>query len=88
MATTLILAGVGVAARDSRAKTALHHAVAKRSVQLVKLTLDPGANPDVVGKWGEPPRREAERANVDGMTNAFAEAGIKLSVVKKTRSSL
>jgi ankyrin repeat protein len=76
VANTLILAGANVGATDTTQRTALHHAVAKSSVPLVKLLLDHGANPDVEDYWFDSPRREAKRANVVGMVNAFAKADI------------
>lgn len=77
VADTLLQEGANVEARDVTERTALHHAVAKRSVPLVKLLLDNGANPDVEDKWYDSPRREADRANVHGMVDAFAEADVK-----------
>jgi ankyrin repeat protein len=93
LATTLILAGADVASRDYYEETALHRAVRKGSVPLVKLLLDHGANPDVVDDRMVSPRQEAERVNVVGMMEAFAEADIKHgrkpeAAQNKTHSSL
>jgi ankyrin repeat protein len=72
VATSLILAGADVSARDFMRRTALHHAVTKSSAPLVKLLLGHGADPDAQDKWCGSPRRQANRANLDEMVDAFA----------------
>jgi ankyrin repeat protein len=89
VATTLILAGADVEAGD-RLSTPLHDAVNRRSVPLVKLLLDNGANPDGHGKSGlfaigSSPRQRAERADVPGMMDAFTQADIDRGMQKNPK---
>jgi ankyrin repeat protein len=84
VATSLILADADVTAKDNFARTALHCAVTKGSVPLAKLLLDHGANPDALDRWSGYPRLQAERDNVPGMMDAFAEADFNREIARRS----
>jgi ankyrin repeat protein len=73
-------AQVGLAARNSQRVTALHGAVARRDVDIVKLLLEHGADPNARQERGFVPLHEAAAGGKEAIVHLLVEYGGRIDV--------